>query len=110
MASGDAPVYRGRALVAERGGEIADHVAELVVATLLDDDVVGIFQVPVVNQRHHDLQALELRRAGERILFPLPFTVTFPVIRTCFEPDVCESSFAGNREARYEIVDLRVVD
>ena len=36
------------------------------------DGVVDVLQVPVVHDGHHDAQAVEFARAGERILFPLP--------------------------------------
>src|SRR5215475_5827952 len=105
-ASGKTPKDWCGARVAEGCTEIADGVPKLVISFDFDDYVVGILEVPVVNQGHHDLQTLKLRRAGKRILLPLPFATSFPVIRTCFKSDVRESPFARDRHARHEIVDF----
>src|SRR6185295_10215236 len=50
-----------------------------------------------------------LRRADERILFPLPLTRSLQIVRTCFKPDVAERPLARNRDTRNEIVDLRQI-
>ena len=93
----------------ERRAEIADDVIQFVTAVRLDDHVVGVFQIPVVDQGHHDLQTLQFRSAIERIAFPLPFVPTLSLVRTCFKPDVCKGSFSRYGDAWHEIVDLGVV-
>src|SRR5215213_1921339 len=92
--------------MSESGAKIADDVPEFVISAKLKHFVVGVFQIPVVDQGHHNLQALKFSRAGKWIALPLPFADSFPVFRTCFEPDVSKSSFTGNRNARHEIVDF----
>src|SRR5205085_5904173 len=71
-APGDTPEDRSCACMSESGPEIADDVSEFVAVAQLNHFIVGIFEVPVVDQRHHDLQTLKLRRPKERIAFPLP--------------------------------------
>src|SRR5689334_7840633 len=90
--------------MSKRRAEITDRVTQFV--AVFQDHIVRVFQIPVVNQRHHDLETLQLRRADERILFPFPLACSFPTLRTCLKPDVGERSFTGNRDARHEVVDL----
>ena len=71
----------------KRRAEIADDVAKFV-AVGFEDLIVRIFQVPVVDQGHHDLQALKLLCADKWILLPLPLARSFQTFRTCFKPDV----------------------
>ncbi len=62
---------RRRARMSKRRAQIADRVAEFVavISAQLQNHVVRVFQVPVVNQRHQDLQTLQLLSADKRILF-----------------------------------------
>src|SRR5215207_4441807 len=92
----------------ESSAEIADDVSQFIAVSSadMDDLVVRVFQVPVVDQRHHNLQTLKLRRASEWIAFPFPLCHPIPVVRTCFEPHVVERSLAGNRDAWDQVIDL----
>src|SRR2546423_11970491 len=69
---------------AKAAAKIADEIAQLVVRNLLimynRDFVVGVFDVPVVQQRHHHLQTLIFVTTDKRILFPLPTVNTFDVL------------------------------
>src|SRR5918993_5131199 len=107
-ASGQSPQNRSGAGMAESRAEITDDVTKLVavVAADVNDLVVGVFQVPVVDQRHHDLQSLKLRSAGKWIAFPLPLRQPVPAFRPRFKPGVGKRSFTGNRDARHEIIDF----
>src|SRR5436853_6874032 len=82
----DAPEDRSCARVSKRRTEIADGVIKFVavVPAELNDHIVRVFQVPVVDQGHHDLQTLKLGSTDEWITIPLPFAKPFPRFRTRF--------------------------
>src|SRR5947209_18418893 len=84
----------------------------------MNDDVVRVLQIPVVQHRHQNLQALKLVHADERVLLPLPRVEPLPSLRPRLEADIREAvalaSFnlllrlrAGDVRARNEVVDLR---
>src|SRR5688572_32502601 len=93
----------------ERGSKVADGVIEL--AVLLKDDRVLVFEVPVVEHRHHDAQPGELPRFCEWIVVPAPALATLDAVRPGFETNVLKVSPLGDRDFRNYIVDLgRVTD
>ena len=55
---------------AERAAQVADHVVPLAADDV--DGVVDPLEIPTVQERHHHAQAVQLLRADEGILEPVP--------------------------------------
>src|SRR5206468_8533670 len=73
------------------------------------DSVIGVFDVPIVDEEHHDLQALKLRSSLERIIFPTPFAVALHILWPRLKSHIVERTFPFNRETRIEIGDLTLI-
>jgi hypothetical protein len=64
------------------------------VAANLVDRVVDVLQVPVVDKRHHDLEAVPFARVFERIVAPLPSADLLLLLAVPLEADVLHRAIA----------------
>src|SRR5918912_2892169 len=109
----------GRAQVADGEQRFGDTLVAL--WGHVEDDVVGILEVPVVQERHHHNQPLQLRAADERIPLPPPLPCPLDRFRPRLEPDVSETvaltsvslppgpGRAVDVDARDEVIDFGLV-
>src|SRR5436190_12468597 len=97
-AAADTPKQRQAvaARLAKTDAEVADDILPL--ASFFEDDVVRTLGVPVVDECHHQHQALHLRCAFEWRPTPFPRLAAFDVVGTGLETYVGEGPFAGNRQ------------
>src|SRR5918911_942852 len=80
----------GRAQVAD-GVERFGHTLAALACRRVQDDVIRVLKVPVVQERHHHDQTLQLAAAYEGISFPLPLARALDRFRPRLEPDVSET-------------------
>src|SRR6185295_3625342 len=77
----------------QRSPQVSNVIDALVSAsaallTGLDDLVVFCLEVPVIDERHQGLQALQLARAVKRVLRPGPKSFLFVAIIAAFKPHI----------------------
>src|ERR1700704_4287539 len=74
--------------------KVAYHIDQLFAAVRLFpvllpvNSVVRVLQVPVVDQRHHHSQSIQLARAAKRIVTPLPVSYLLFALQVSLQPHI----------------------